>query len=125
MDSVSIASQKYVEKQLQIRKVESIDLLPKETRREIRKEAKRIAVADVFGADHKTAKDGTPIEQGIGAPGNMTAASLEAYIKNQTERRKGGPEPGFDDNVKRMEAQLKECNARRRAERAHEDDDDE
>lgn len=124
MDAVSIRSNKYVEQQLTARKVESIDLLPKEIRREIRKEAKKIALQDVFGVDHKTAKDGTPIEQGLGAGSNQTAQSIEAYIKNQTERRKGGPEPGFDDNVKRMKAQLAECDARRRVEQADEDDDD-
>jgi hypothetical protein len=122
--AVSVASQKFVQSQLAARKVESIDMLPKETRREIKKQARAIAYKDVFGEGHKVAKDGTPIEQGTGSPGNMTAQCIEAYIKNQTERRKGGPEEGYEDNLKKMRAQLAECNARRRIEEADDDDDD-
>jgi hypothetical protein len=117
MEAVSIRSMQYVEKQLQIRKVETIDLLPKEIRKEIRKEAKRIATEDVFGVGHATAKDGTPIEQGIGAKGNVTQSCIEAYIKNQTERSKSGPEPGYEENLARMRKELAECEARRAAER--------
>jgi len=124
MDAVSIRSQKFIESQLTARKAEAMSLLPKETRREIKREARKIALQDVFGHDHKTTKEGNPIEQGLGADGNMTAQSIEAYIKNQTERRKGGPEPGFEDNLKEMRAKLAKCDARRRAEAAAADDDD-
>lgn len=125
MDAVSVRSQKFIESQLTARKVESIGLLPKETRRDIKKEARKIALADVFGHDHQTdKKTGNPIEQGLGADGNMTAQSIEAYIKNQTERRKGGPEPGFEDTLKDMRVKLAKCDARRRAEAAAADDDD-
>ena len=124
MEAVSIASNKFIESQLAARKVESIDMLPKETRKEIRKQAKQIARNDVFGVGHALDKQGNPIEQGAGAPANMTAQCIEAYIKNQTERRKGGPEPGFEDNLKKMRTQLAECNAKRRAEQVDDDDDD-
>lgn len=124
MDAVSIRSQKFVETQLTARKVDDISLLPKEIRREIKREAKRIATSDVFGHDFKADKAGNPIEQGLGADGNMTAQSIEAYIKNQTERRKGGPEAGYEENLKKMRAKLAESDARRRATQAAEDDDD-
>lgn len=123
MDAVSIRSNLYVDKQLQARKVEDLSLLPKEIRREIRKEAKRIATEDVFGVGHATDKAGNPIEQGIGAPGNMSQHCIDAYISEQTQRRKE-PEAGFEDTLKRMRAQLAECQAKRRAAKAAEDDDD-
>lgn len=69
---------------------------------------------NVFGHDHKKDKNGEPIEQGIGTPGNMTRNCIDAYIKNQTERRSGPPEAGFDETVKRMEAELAVCEGRRK-----------
>lgn len=132
MDNVSIASTTYISKQLQLRKIEApslaegLALLPKEVRREIRKEAKRIAQNDVFGVDHKKDNKGEPIEQGNGSASNMTQQAIDAYIANQTDpkRRSGPPEDGYADNLKRMRAQFAECQARRRAAKAAEDDDD-
>jgi hypothetical protein len=118
MEAVSVSSLQYVQKQLGAYKVESLDMLPAALRKQIRREARRIAIADVFGVDHKTDKDGNPIEQGIGAAGNVTAQHVEAYIKEQTERRPNGPEPGYEDHLARMRKQLAECEARRAAERA-------
>ena len=125
MDAASVASNKFVDSQLAARKVESIDMLPKEIRKEIRKEARAIARRDVFGVDHKTDKQGNPIEQGLGSAVKMTQQHVDAYIKAQTDKKfRSEPEPGYADNLKRMQAQLAECNARRRAEKADEDDDD-
>jgi hypothetical protein len=59
-----------------------------------------------FGENFKVDKQGNPIEQGIGSKAQPSRSSIDAYIKNQTERRHGGPEPGFDETVARMEAEL-------------------
>jgi hypothetical protein len=72
---------------------------------------------NVFGIDHKKDKKGNPIEQGIGAPGNQTKNSIEAYKKY------GRPEKGasevehkeFADNLRRMQAELDACNEVRAA----------
>src|SRR5579872_6374012 len=115
--AVSVRSMRFIESQLAARKVESLDLLPKEVRKEIKKEARKIAREDVFGMGHKTGRDGTPIEQGLGSPANMTQQHIDAYVKAQTDpkMRPGGPENGYEDNLKRMRAQLAECQARRKA----------
>jgi hypothetical protein len=65
--------------------------------------------ANVFGADHKKDKHGNPIEQGRGAAANMTSQSVEAY------KKWGKDEPGYAENLKRMEAQLAACNEVRAA----------
>jgi hypothetical protein len=68
------------------------------------------AVQDnVFGIDHKKDRKGHPIEQGIGSPGNQTRNSIEAF------RKYGKDEPGYEDTLKRMEAELNASNADRRA----------
>lgn len=73
------------------------------------------AVEDnVFGHDHRKDRKGEPIEQGLGSEGNMTRNAIEAYIKNQTERRQV-PEAGYEENLKRMEATLAKCNEQRKA----------
>lgn len=123
MDAVSIRSAQFIDKQVSARKVEHISLLPKETRKQIKAEAKRMANEDVFGVGFTTGRDGTPVEQGIGAAGNMTQHCIDAYVTEQTVRREK-PEEGYEDTLKKMRAQLAECNARRRAARAAEDDDD-
>jgi hypothetical protein len=64
---------------------------------------------NVFGFDHKTDKQGVPIEQGIGSPGNMTQNAVDAY------KRFGKEEPGFTEHLKRMEADLAACNKVRAA----------
>ena len=48
-----------------------------------------------FGQDYKTDADGNPIETGRGSKAQPTAGSIQAYIKNQTERRHGGPGKGL------------------------------
>lgn len=124
MEAASVASLRFVESQLRARKVDSIDMLPKEIRREIRKEAKKIALTDVFGEGHKLDKNGMPLEQGLGSPSNMTQQHIDAYIKAQTNTKfREKPEDGYEDKLKVMRAQLAECNARRRAEQVDDDDD--
>jgi hypothetical protein len=71
--------------------------------------------ANVHGVDAPKDRNGWRIEQGMGSPGNMTQQSIDAYVKNQTERRIGGPEPGYEENLKRMQAQLVESDKKRSA----------
>jgi hypothetical protein len=121
---VSISSQAYIEKQLGAHGVASLDMLPAHVRKEIRLGAKKIARQDVFGIDHKTDRNGNPIEQGVGAKGNQTQQSIDAYIKNNTERSPNGPEPNFEETLARMRKDLAESEARRRAEQSTIDDDE-
>jgi hypothetical protein len=72
----------------------------------------------VFGHDVKYDEDGEPIEQGIGSFAQPSQNSIDAYIKTQTERRVGGPEPGFNENVEAMRARLAEYQAERKAKAA-------
>lgn len=125
MDAVSVRSLTFIDSQLKARGVTNISLLPKDVRKEIKKEARKIARQDVFGAEHKTDKAGEPIEMGVGSPGNMTQQNIDAYVKAQTDKKlREAPEQGYEENLKRMKAQLAECNARRRAERDEDEDDD-
>ena len=64
---------------------------------------------NVFGFDHKTDRNGRPVEQGIGSPGNKNRNSIEAYRKYCSH------EPDFEKTISRMERELAESNARRRA----------
>lgn len=124
MQAVSILSQQFIEKQLGARKVESLDMLPKDVRREIKRQAKQIALKDVFGEGHRTDKAGNPIEQGVGSPGNITQQHIDAYVKNQTERAANGPEPGYEENLAKMRKDLAACEARRHTARTYADDDE-
>jgi hypothetical protein len=122
-DAVSIASMKYIDSQLSARKVESLDMLPRDVRKQIKQEARQIARNDVFGVGHATDKQGNPIEQGLGSPGNITQQHIDAYIKNQTERSKTGPEAGYEENLARMRKDFAACQARR-ARTADDDEED-
>lgn len=125
MTDVSVSSLQYIEKQLGARQVASLDMLPRDVRKEIKREAKRLARNDVFGVDHKLDKQGNPIEMGLGAPGNVTQQHIDAYIKNQTDRSPNGPEPGYEENLARMRKDLADCEARRLAARsAHDEEED-
>jgi hypothetical protein len=64
--------------------------------------------ANVFGFDHKK-KDGKPVEQGLGSPGNQTQASVDAYRKWCTA------EPDYERNLARLEKELADSRARRAA----------
>jgi hypothetical protein len=65
---------------------------------------------NVYGQDAKKDRQGNYIEQGIGSPGNQSRNSIEAYKKY------GKDDPDFQANLARMEKELVECNAKRRAE---------
>ena len=64
-----------------------------------------------FGQDYKVDADGNPIETGRGSKAQPTRGSIDAYIKNQTERRAGGVEPGYAETLAGMEADLAAYNA--------------
>jgi hypothetical protein len=64
-----------------------------------------------FGQNYKEDEDGNPIEQGRGSKAQPTEGSIQAYIKNQTERRHGGPEKGYEANLKQMQDDLAAFNA--------------
>jgi hypothetical protein len=51
---------------------------------------------NVFGFDHKTDRQGKPIEQGVGSPGNQSRNSIEACKKYCSH------EPDFERNLARM-----------------------
>ena len=76
--------------------------------------------ANVFGRDHKKDRQGNPIEQGIGSAANQTANSLAAYNKycNPNNPKAVDPDPNFEENFKRMKAELAACNEIRAAARA-------
>jgi|SRR5271165_909722 len=65
---------------------------------------------NVFGIDHKTDRNGVPIEQGRGSPGNQTRQSIEAYRKWCMN------EPNAERTLARMEKEFAESEARRKAE---------
>jgi hypothetical protein len=68
------------------------------------------AVANnVFGVDHKRDRKGSPIEQGIGAPGNQTRNSINAYKKWCSA------DPDYAETLKKMEAQLVDSHQARNA----------
>jgi hypothetical protein len=71
--------------------------------------------ANVFGVDTPRDREGWRVEQGMGSPGNMTQQSIDAYVKYQSEVRKGGPEPGYEQSLKRMIAELAECEKKKAA----------
>ena len=73
--------------------------------------------ANVFGEDAPKDRKGNRKEQGLGSSGNQTQQSIDAYIKNQTERRVGGPEPGFEQHLERMRKELAASEAHRAAQR--------
>ncbi len=60
----------------------------------------------VFGPDVKHDRKGDPIEQGIGSAAHPTRNSIEAYKAHQLGN-KFGPEPAFQENLAKMEADLK------------------
>ncbi len=76
-------------------------------RKELIKEGNKQAYNDVFGVGHRTDIKGHPIEMGIGSPLNQSRQSIESY------KRYHHTEPDFEDNLKRLEAQLAECEKRR------------
>lgn len=60
----------------------------------------------VFGHDVKHDRHGNPIEQGVGSASQPSRNSINAYKAHQFGN-KFGPEPDYEENLKRMEAELK------------------
>ena len=123
MDSVSIRSIKHVQTSLAALRIETFEQAPREVRQRLKREARKIARDDVFGENHKTDKDGNPIEHGLGSPSNMTKSHIAAFVKYNDMTKQANIEA-----LARFEKQLAECEARRRAEKqkleADEDGDD-
>jgi hypothetical protein len=115
-DSFSVQAQEHIQKVLGQLNVASIDQLPPDVRRKLMREAREIATGNVFGVDHKKDRNGTPIEQGVGSSGNQTRASIDAYIKYNS----GAPD--YQETLARMEKEYAECQVRRQAERAKEEE---
>jgi hypothetical protein len=113
MEANSIDSAKHIAKRCREYGVDTLAQLPVNLRRQIRREAKDIALAHVFGPDHKKDANGNPIEQGIGSPGNQSRQSIEAFRKYHDMTT-----PENLTALARMEKDLAICEARRRAERA-------
>jgi hypothetical protein len=116
----SVSAEKYIKTEVERFQLPDLDSAPKEIRRQILKAARAIARNDAFGVGHKMGKDG-PIEQGLGSWENPTQQSIDAYVKDQTDRRVGGPEAGFQETVRKMRARLAEVDARRKATAAADD----
>lgn len=121
-DEFSVAAERHMAAALNNLRLQSLDDAPKEIRQRILKEARDITNKNVFGEGHKT-KKGVPQEQGLGSHANPTRNSIEAYIKTQTERRLGGPEEGFEENLKAMRARLTEVEEEKRAKKKDAGDD--
>jgi hypothetical protein len=85
---------------------------PPSVRARMMEEAKRKADEDVFGVGFQRDRNGKPIETGLGSASQPTVQSIEAYIKEQTERRKNGPEPGYEQHLARMRKNLADFQAR-------------
>lgn len=118
--SFSVDAERRIQKSLADLGVQDLRSAPREHRRRILREAKAKTNAHVFGPDAKKDKDGKFIEQGVGSWDNLTPASVEAYVTNQTMRR-DTPEAGYEETLAKMRAQLAICEARRREERAKEE----
>lgn len=71
----------------------------------------------VFGVGHKVRR-GKPVENGLGSLEQPTQNSIDAYITNQTTRRAGGPERGFEENLQIMRDNLEKFEAKKAAEAA-------
>lgn len=73
--------------------------------------------ANVFGSDAPKDRKGFRLEQGIGAPGNMTKNSIDAYRKyhDPANPRCVEPDPDFAENLKKMTADLAKSDEARKA----------
>lgn len=71
----------------------------------------------VFGHDVKHDRHGEPLEQGIGSAAHPTRNSIDAYKGHQLGNR-FGPEPDFQKNLDKMEADLAEFESKQAAKRA-------
>lgn len=93
--------------------------VPPAMKRDLLKQAKTQALNDVYGVGHKLDKNGDPIEQGIGTPGNGSMNDAESYKKYHTPPLGHGFEQAvYDAKVKNA----KETAAARAKARRDEDD---
>jgi hypothetical protein len=88
---------------------------PPDVRRRLIKEARKITNDNVFGVGNTT-------EVGLGAAGNETKQSVEAYIKANHPPYRMQPEPSYEEHLAKKRKNLAECEARRRAERTAQGD---
>ncbi len=79
------------------------------------KEAKQKVAEDTFGVGFKRDRNGNPIEEGLGSLKQPTQQSIDAYIKEQTTRRMGGPEPDFEKHLETMRQRLRDYQAKKAA----------
>jgi hypothetical protein len=121
VDNFSVAAERHLATQLGLLRLDRLDDAPVEIRKRILREARDITNNNVFGVGHKKDRQGNPQEQGLGSFANPTQQSIEAYVKDQTQRR-AVPEDGYEANLKAMRARLAEVNATRRANSTGDDD---
>jgi hypothetical protein len=86
---------------------------PPSVRARMMEEAKRKSTEDVFGVGFQRDRNGKPIEQGKGSAAQPTQQSIDAYVLEQTTRRVGGPEPGYEQHLARMRKDLATYQARK------------
>jgi hypothetical protein len=115
-DFFSVAGEQHVAKALGLMNIPSLADAPPEVRRRLIKEARKIANDSVFGVGNTT-------EVGLGAVGNETKQSVEAYIKANHPPYRMQPEPNYEEHLAKKRKDLAECEARRRAERAAAEDE--
>lgn len=109
MDGFSVAAERHIAAALRDARVENIELLPSDFRKRLMKEAQEITNKNVFGADYKKDRKGTPIEQGLGSAAQPTQQSIEAYKKYHKD------DPDFAENLKKMETALAEFRAKKKS----------
>ena len=120
--ATSVASNLYIEKQLSARQVKSLDMLPKETRKQIKRDAKQIALKDVFGEGHSTDRR-RPDRTGCRF-GRQHDPAAYRRLREKPDRQQDRTGTGYEDHLKRMRQQLAACDARRAAMRTADDDED-
>jgi hypothetical protein len=92
------------------------DNVPPHVRKQMMADAKRQVEIDTFGHGFQRDRQGRPLEQGIGSLAHPSQQSIDAYIKEQTERRPGGPEAGYEEHLAKMRQNLSVYLAKRAAE---------
>lgn len=120
MEAWSVAAQKLIDQSRSTKLA-----LTDQQRKELRKEAKHRAREDVFGVGFKTDRNGVPIEQGIGSPGNGSIHDAEAF-KKYCGPSKDNPqgEPGWEDVYKAKLKNAHETAAKRAKQRQEEEDEE-
>jgi hypothetical protein len=91
------------------------DNAPPALRQQMIADAKRKVEEDTFGVGFRRDRQGKPIEQGLGSASHPTQQSIDAYIHEQTARRAGGPEAGYEEALAAMRKRLAEYLATKRA----------